>query len=116
MLASEMPAMVREYFLLQGNRAIPWGWDLMRQILVNSGEESKIAAICSKFESPEDGDDFLHGRDFNYGRLDVRDEEFETALESLLEEVRSLVNSGAAKQDGRFVRKIRPIFSCHPYL
>ena len=97
MLESELPAMVREYFLLQGNRAIPWGWDLMRQILVNSGEESKIAAICSKFESPEDGDDFLHGRDFNYGLLDVRDEEFETALESLLEEVRSLVNSGAVE-------------------
>ena len=97
MLASELPAMVREYFLLQGNRAIPWGWDLMRQILVNSGEESKIAAICSKFESPEDGDDFLHGRDFNYGLLDVRDEDFETALESLLEEVRSLVNSGAVE-------------------
>jgi len=39
----------------------------------------------------------LHGRDFNYGLLDVRDEDFETALESLLEEVRSLVNSGAVE-------------------
>jgi len=41
MLESELPAMVREYFLLQGNRAIPWGWDLMRQILVNSGRGKK---------------------------------------------------------------------------
>lgn len=47
-----------------------------------------------KFDSPKKGDDFLHGRDFNRGLLDVRDEEFDAALESLLSKVRSLVKNG----------------------
>ncbi|MDR9770474.1 hypothetical protein [Acetomicrobium sp.] len=49
-----------------------------------------------KLDSPKRGDDdFLHGRDFNRGLLDVRDEEFDAVLESLLSKVRSLVKNDA---------------------
>ncbi|HQA37249.1 MAG TPA: hypothetical protein PKY47_07785 [Acetomicrobium sp.] len=48
-----------------------------------------------KFDSPKEEDDFLHGRDFNRGLLDVRDEEFDAVLESLLSKVRSLVKNDA---------------------
>ncbi len=97
MQKEEMSYMVKEYFILRGRKLIPWGWDFLRCILASSeGEFDKhIKAIRSRFASLEDADDFLNGKDFNYGLMDVRDEEFEAALGSLLEEVKSLAQAGA---------------------
>lgn len=102
MKKEEMKHMVREHFVSMGKEEIPLEWIFLRYLPApNDSTSAKlIKEVRSAFNSPEDADDFLNGKDFNHGLLDVRDRDFDAAVEAFCNEVKSLAKKGELKIGG----------------
>lgn len=95
-----LPYMVKEHFVTEGKKEIPLRW--LHLLRASNPSESEAESIFSEeiegarsiFESPEAFDDFLNKRDFTHGLADIRDEEFDRAVEALAKEVESLSHAG----------------------
>lgn len=110
MREEEMNHMVREYFISMGEEEIPLEWVFLRYLPASNDNvfTKLIEEVRSAFNSPEDADDFLNGKDFNHGLLGVRDRDFDAALEAFCNEVKSLAEREELKIGGVLYPKDPP--------
>ncbi|MDI3499568.1 MAG: hypothetical protein PWP50_612 [Synergistaceae bacterium] len=110
-----LPFMVKEHFISQGKKEIPAAW-LRLLYPLNSSEEAEIdedlkeemEEARSAFESPEAFSDFLEGKDFTHGLADVRNEEFDMAVETLAKEIESLSEVNVLEKENLLTPKDPP--------